>query len=198
MTYSCCLNLSALLATIVSLATAALAAGADAPQDRRPPATILLIRHGEKPPVGNHLSMLGVERAEALPRLFGGEGAAPPHNLPRPDALFAAAEKRKSNRPVETLVPLSRALGLPIDSHFMDDDCRGLAKRLLRGAFAGKVVLVSWRHDNLPALARALGVEPPYKTWPDGQFDRVWRIDYRNGAPALTEVPQSLVPVDSK
>jgi hypothetical protein len=183
---------------VMVAAVAAVAVSADPRLKSDPPATILLIRHGEKPPVGRHLSMLGVERAKALPRLFGGENAAPPHNLPHPDALFAAAPKRKSNRPLETLIPVSEAFGLPIDAKFTDDDCKGLAKRLLRGSFAGKVVLVSWRHDTLPALAKALGATPPQRHWPDEQFNRVWRIDYRNGTPVLTDVPQALLSIDSK
>lgn len=183
-----------------ALAAATLGAGrAEARgEGAKPPATILLIRHAEKPPVGSHLSMLGVERAKALPQLFGGEGAAPPHNLPRPTFLFAAQAKRKSNRPVETLVPLSEALHVPIDSRFMDDNPKGLAKLLLGGKFAGAVVLVSWRHENLPVLAEAFGVEPPYKKWPDAQFDRVWRIDYKDGRPVLTDLPQALLPGDAR
>ena len=182
----------------IAVVSAVVPLGAGTGQKAEPPATILLIRHGEKPWAGSHLSMLGVERAKALPRLFGGANEAPPHNLPRPDALFAAAPKKKSNRPKETLIPLSEALGLPIDAHYSDDDGGGLAKRLLGGGFAGKVVLVSWRHDNLPALAKALGATPPYKKWPDEQYDRVWRIDYRDGKPVLTDLPQALLPTDSE
>jgi hypothetical protein len=164
----------------------------------RPPATILLIRHAEKLPAGPHLSMLGARRAEALPQLFGGTAAAAPHDLPRPAFLFAARATRKSNRPVETLTPLSEALRVPIDSKFDDADYKGLARLLLGGKYAGTVVVVSWRHDSLPALAKALGAKPPDKTWPDAQFDRVWRIDYREGGPVLTDVPQGLLPIDSK
>jgi hypothetical protein len=164
----------------------------------QPPATILLVRHGEKPPVGSHLSVLGIRRAELIPQLFGDTSAAAPHNLPRPAFLFAASSTRKSRRPVETLVPLSEVLQVPINSRFGNGDHKQLAKLLLGGKFAGAVVLVSWRHDSLPALAKALGATPPYKTWPDAQFDRVWRIDYREGGPVLTDVPQGLVAIDSK
>lgn len=34
-------------------------------------ATVYLIRHGEKPPTGDNLSVQGVERSQALPQVFG-------------------------------------------------------------------------------------------------------------------------------
>ena len=162
-----------------------------------PPATILLIRHAEKLTDGRiDLSPVGFERAKVLPQLFG--GAAAPHNLPRPDFLFATHQSAKSNRPAETIMPLSQALGLPISSEVADKDFAVSAKELLSGKYAGKVVLVAWHHGKLPEFAEALGATPPYKPWPEMQFDRVWRIDYRDGNAVLTDLPQGLLAGDSK
>jgi len=156
-------------------------------QSAQPPATILLIRHAEKLTDGRmDLSPVGFERAKAVPMLFGG---AAPHNLPRPDFLFATHVSKKSNRPVETITPLSEALKLPISSEIADDDYATLAKLLLSGKYAGKVVLVAWHHGTLPQFAEALGATAPYKPWPETQFDRVWRIDYRDGKAVLTDLP---------
>ena len=94
------------------------------------------------------LSPVGFERAKVIPQLFG--GAAAPHNLPRPDFLFATHVSKKSNRPVETITPLSAALKLPISSEVADDDYALLAKELLSGKYAGKVVLVAWHHGKMP------------------------------------------------
>jgi hypothetical protein len=172
------------------------AAQAPAPQ---PPATILLVRHAEKLTDGREdLSPVGFERAKLIPQLFGGPGAAAPHNLPRPDFLFATHVSKHSNRPVETITPLSQALGEPISSQIDDKDYATLAKELLSGKYAGKVVLVAWHHGSLPGFARALGATPPYDPWPDTQFDRVWRIDYVGGKATLTDLPQGLMPGDSK
>ena len=57
-----------------------------------------------------------------------------------------------------------------------------------------------WRGtmDRLPGFARALGAVPPYDPWPDTQFDRVWRIDYKDGKATLTDLPQGLMAGDSK
>jgi hypothetical protein len=170
-------------------------------QAGQPPATILLIRHAEKPPADSpsmDLAPAGFERARLIPQLFGGPGAAAPHNLPRPDFLFATHVSKKSNRPVETITPLSEALKLPISHDIDDKDFATLATELLSGKYAGKVVLVAWHHGTLPQFAQALGAKPPYTPWPDTQFDRVWRIDYNNGKATLTDLPQGLMPGDSK
>jgi hypothetical protein len=160
-----------------------------------PPATILLIRHAEKLTDGREdLSPTGFERARLLPQLF-----APSHTpaLPTPQVLIATHLSKHSNRPVETITPLSTALHLPIDSTISNDDYAALAQQLLSGKYAGEVVLVSWHHGKLPDLAKSLGAQPPYDKWPDTQFDRVWRIDYKAGKPTLTDLPEHLMPGDT-
>ena len=139
------------------------------------------------------LSPAGVERASRLPQLFTGT-----RSLPRPDFLFATHASKKSNREVETLIPLSKALGLPISAEVDDKEFAVLAGELLSGKYAGKVVLVCWHHGSLPQFAQALGAAPPYDRWPDTQVDRFWRIDYGSGKAVLTELPESLMPGDSK
>jgi hypothetical protein len=180
---------------VAGLALLAGALGGGAVASAQPPATILLIRHAEKPASGMDLSPAGFERAKVIPKLFG---ATAPHNLPRPDFLFATHISKNSNREVETIAPLSEALGLPISHEIDDKDFATLAKELLSGKYAGKVVLVAWHHGSLPGFARALGATPPYEPWPETQFDRVWRIDYHDAKPTLTDLPQELMPGDSK
>jgi len=193
------LVLAILLAGVLGLGEGILAAPAALGQEPKAPATILLIRHAEKLTDGRpDLSAAGFERAGLIPRLFGGMGAAAPHNLPRPDFLFATHVSKNSNRPVETITPLSQALGLPISHEIADKDFATLATELLSGKYAGKVVLVAWHHGSLPGFAKALGAVPPYDPWPETQFDRVWRIDYKDGKAELTDLPQGLMAGDSK
>jgi hypothetical protein len=160
------------------------------------PATILIIRHGEKLTDGRmDLSPAGFERANLLPNLFV-PGARP--DLPVPQVLFATHQSACSNREVETVAPLAAALHLPIDESFSNDDYAQLATILLSGKYAGKVVLVVWHHGKIPQLAAALGATPPYTQWPGQSFDRIWRIDYLNGAVTLKDLPSRLMPGDSK
>jgi hypothetical protein len=180
---------------LLSLAAFALSSGVLAAQS---PATIYLIRHAEKlTDKRPDLAPQGFLRAALIPNLFlppAGDARVP---LAKPDSLFATARSKNSNRPFETIMPLSSALNEPISNEILDDDFANLAKLLLSGQFAGKVVLVSWHHGKIPDLTTALGATPPYK-WPDTQFDRIWRVDYKNGKATLTDLPMSLLPGDSK
>lgn len=185
----------ALLLFVVALLAAAGVGWGQVAVSPQPPATILILRHAEKLTDGRKdLSPVGYQRAALLPKLFNGSRS----DLPMPQVLFATHLSKHSNRPVETITPLAATLKLPIDSTIMDDDYAALAKELLSGKYAGKVVLVAWHHGKIPQLATALGAQPPYTPWPAEQFDRVWRIDYKDGKVMLTDLPQSLLPGDSK
>jgi hypothetical protein len=178
--------------------------------------TLILMRHAEKPDadigsqgvdeLGRHdpqaLSVRGWQRAGALVRLLAPADVA--HAvLPRPTALCAAAPSRRhpSRRPALTLQPLANELDLPINqSCGADDEPAAVAQALL--AEAG-VILVSWRHDELPSLARALAVAaapdlvahiPP--EWPDDRYDLLWLLDRRGGAWRFRQQPQLLLPGD--
>ena len=101
---------------------------------------------------------MGFKRASLLPNLF--TSGRP--ELPTPQVIFATHQSQHSNRPVETATPLAAALQLPIDSNIANEDYAALAAELLSGKYAGTVVPVAWHHGTLPALATALGVQPPY------------------------------------
>jgi hypothetical protein len=191
----------ALLPILASLGAplGASAQTAQAAQPPQPPATILLLRHAEKLTDGRiDLAPAGFARAKDLPQLFLGSNAGTAPKFPRPDVLFATHQSQRSNRPFETVEPLSHALNLPVNTEFLDDDYAGLASLLLSGKYAGKVVLVSWHHGRLPQLAAALGIQPQPAPWPPTQFDRIWRIDWHDGKATLTDLPQQLMPGDSK
>jgi hypothetical protein len=164
------------------------------------PKQVLIIRHGEKrgyPGADNtvdgpSLSTKGYERAGALapyvPAQFG-----------RPDFLFAMRASENSNRPVETITPLSKAIGVPIDDKHADKDYGKVAADILSNPkYAGKLVLICWHHGKIPDLAGALRAVPPVSKWPGTVFDRVWQIDYpidestANNLPVLN-LPQKLL-----
>ena len=150
--------------------------------------TILIIRHTEKPSQGPHLSEQGVRRAEALVPLFRS-------CFRTPDKLIAAADSAKSSRPRETLEPMSRAFNLPIDASTLD--VNKVAKRL-RDEPADSLVLISWRHQSLPDLARALGASDVPDAWPTNVYDRIWRLmPMADGVLRLADLPMALMPGDS-
>jgi len=159
------------------------------------PAVILLMRHAEKPLTDvkdPNLSPEGFKRAQALPKLFL-DGT-----LPKPDFLFATAASKHSNRPVETITPLSQALHLKINDDYEDIEAGPLAKKILGGKYAGKVVVIAWHHGEIPNVARAFGVTDAPKKWDPDVFDQIWKIQYVDGKAVMTILHEHLMPGDSQ
>jgi broad specificity phosphatase PhoE len=155
------------------------------------PAEVLLMRHAEKheqnPDV--HLDKQGRARADALVKLF-------PARFTVPDVLFAARLSKQSNHSVETLEPLAKALHLPIDDSFPDNNYQQLAAAVLsRPDYANKHILICWHHETLPQLASALGATPP-ANWPDKQYDHVWQLQYTAHGVVFADVHERLLPGD--
>jgi hypothetical protein len=96
-------------------------------QANKKPHHLLLIRHAEKPDDSQDrdLTSRGRARAAALPSLFLIPPTFPtkPAPFPTPDFLFATKKSSKSNRPVETVQPLAKALGdMHIHKKHKDED----------------------------------------------------------------------------
>lgn len=51
-----------------------------------------------------------------------------PKTFAKPDLIFATAESRHSERPIETLTPLAESLDVEVDARFADQDYGSLAK----------------------------------------------------------------------
>jgi hypothetical protein len=157
------------------------------------PGCVLLMRHGEKSGRKNdiHLNARGQARAKALPSLF-------PAVFPAPDFLFATHATSNSNRPVETVMPLAKMLRLPVNSRFANDEYWLLVRELLSNdIYASKNVLICWHHRKIPLMAVALGVTETLPGWTEGQYDRIWRIEFTRGGIAFSSMPQHLLPGDS-
>ena len=176
---------------IIALALSLIVAAAAAPAEARDPqnggglanATLLLVRHAEKPESGQGLAPVGEARAQAYAsyfRHFAVDGATM-----KIDALIATADTAKSARPRLTLEPLGGATGLPVQQPFADDDVKGLADWLRQGS-GGRTTLIAWHHGELPRLldelaAGCAGVVPA--KWPAEVYDWVVVVRYgRDGA----------------
>ncbi len=142
-------------------------------------ATVLIIRHGEKPDDGPGLAPAGEVRANAYVNYFEHyEIDGTPLKL---TALFAATSTKSSQREVLTLTPLSQAIGLPIETPYKDDDYAKLAD-LLQTTNHGRHVLVCWHQGKIPNLIRALGGDSqellPDGDWPEDQYGWVIQLRY--------------------
>jgi hypothetical protein len=138
---------------------------------------ILLMRHAEKPedPADPNLSAAGLERAKALPAritpILGG-----PLNC-----IFAAEKSNHSDRPVETVEPLSEETGVEIDESFADADYATLAAQLRsRALYANARIIICWHHENIPAFAHDLGAPPGVcpNPWPSTVFDLILKFEF--------------------
>ena len=191
------------------------------------PETIYIIRHGEKlgDPTsdtddGPDLSIQGSARAAALPELFvpptpewscalavSHEGFTASYKAytlkeksPRfqtPDFIFATKASTASNRPVETITPLSATLNLTYSATCGDSDYAALATKITSDpTYTGKIVLICWHHGTIPDLAAEFGVANP-PSWKGTVFDRVWEIKYNPGPATFKNHAQRLLYGDS-
>lgn len=166
-------------------------------------ATILIIRHAEKPDSGDELSPVGVQRADSYAQYFQNFRVdARPLKL---DHLFATADSKGSHRPRLTLEPLAKTLGLKVDCRFKNKNARELADEI-QSHYYGKAILICWHHGQIPEVVRDLGADPakllPDAKWPDNQFAWVLELRYDHQGrliPAETRrVNENLMPGDAK
>lgn len=174
-------------AVCLALAVSALAIAAPATRAQDPitTQTIVLLRHGEKPPAGlGQLDCQGLNRALALPavlkRLFG-----------RPSAIFApnpAATRVRDPggvfdyvRPLATIEPTAIALGLPVDASVGFADIDGLQRRLSEPHLHSALVFVAWEHGRIEMVVRSLlarhnGDAAAVPVWKDDDFDSIYVV----------------------
>lgn len=160
--------------------------------------TVLIIRHAEKPATGKDLSIAGVGRAKAYVSYFHSFRIdSQPAKI---DHLFATHESKNSDRPRETLVPLSDALHLKIHTAFDLSEDRDLVGKVSR-SYNGQTILVCWHHGAIPDLLQAFGANPkallPGGRWPEEVFGWIIVLHYdRHGRLAAHVYNEGLMPDD--
>ena len=166
-----CLFIAVLFACAPTLAADA----QDGPKD----AVVLIVRHAEDGGTGRDLAPRGHERAEAYESYF--LNFTVDSRRLEPAVVLAAKDSKQSHRPRLTVEPFAKAAKLPIDTRFGNNQSTELAADL-RANHQGKVILICWRHGNIPALLRALGAKPkdllPGGKWPGSVYDWVILLSY--------------------
>ena len=140
-------------------------------------AVILIIRHAE-PDHGHGLSSAGKARARAYANYF--KNFTIDGQPLRLDYLFAARDSSISHRPLLTIEPTAKELGLTVNNHFYDKQFLELAHEI-QSRPLGTNYLICWHHGNIPRLLRALGADTkkllPHGKWPGKVFS--WLIQLR-------------------
>ena len=115
------------------------------------------------PTSGDGISPLGQERAEAYKNYFI-KFTVDSKRL-EPDVIFAAKDSKQSHRPRLTVEPFAEAAKLRIDTRFGNDQSADLAADL-RANQQGKVILICWRHGEIPACFVRFEQNPkPFAEW---------------------------------
>ncbi|MDH6150422.1 hypothetical protein [Paraburkholderia tuberum] len=153
------------------------------------PKFILVMRHAEKPadPMDPNLSEQGFARARSLATYI----PETRETLGSPDFIFAAAISKHSARPYETVEPLAKATGKPIDATFADQDYSALASTLLSTPpYADQQLVVCWHHGNIPSLMRMLGCkEGAYPNpWDHKVFNLILKVEFAHGTPSVSQI----------
>ena len=145
--------------------------------------TIYIIRHGEKTnPIGC-LSAAGKKRADALPSIFNGT------QFRTPAALFATFydDHIDCERCTQTVMPISTALGLPINNSYGYNKKLGgntaAAAAMLATLKAGvSPILTAWEHVNIQYLTADLGVAASQiPSWSGADYDTVYELTFDGG-----------------
>ena len=187
---------------IAILFGSALIVVADA-QDGPKDAVVLIIRHAEDGGPGRDLAPRGHERAEAYKNYF--LNFTVDSKRLEPAVILAAKDSKQSHRPRLTMEPFAKAAKLKIDARFGNNQSTQLAADL-RANHQGKVILISWRHGNIPDLLQALGAKPedilPRGKWPGSVYDWVILLRYdqegRLIAGSTKRINERLLPGDSQ
>jgi hypothetical protein len=165
------------------------------------PSRIIIIRHAEKPDDDTQpdLSEAGRARAAAMPGFFSSNSVILEKSSP--DVIYAmvGAHGDSTQRPLETVQPLSQALQKPVDNTFKNSHIQDLIQQLLTNpALNDKVVLICWNREGPPVFAAGLGVVNVPK-WKSATFDHFWVLDFNNdGIANFRDLPEMLMPGDSQ
>ncbi|KAH8111403.1 putative phosphoglycerate mutase family protein [Phellopilus nigrolimitatus] len=165
----CAASFAALAPVIFAVSLASAVTGA-APSIAN---TVYIIRHGEKPADGGQgLSQAGEERAQCLTNVFGPSSG---YNIG-----YILAEQPESNgdrtRPLLTVTPLAKELGLTVDTSCDRDDSDCVATAVAAFAASSSAnVLICWEHKALRDVAQALGVADAPK-YPKDSFNIIWTV----------------------
>jgi hypothetical protein len=164
-------------------------------------AVILVIRHAEKANKGDDLSKAGKQRAKAYVDYF--KNFTVDSKPLQVDYLFSTADSKASRRTRLTIEPLSKAIGVAIDSRFQYTDIQGLVGAI-QAKPPGKQFLICWHHGEIPQLVNALGADSKALfqkgKWPDEVYDWVIQLRYDSNGHLVEakQINENLMPGDSQ
>jgi hypothetical protein len=148
---------------------------------------VVIVRHGEKPKVGENLTCQGENRALQLPAVLYRKFGKPDFTYVPSLGLGSATLHA---RMFQTVTPMAIRYDLTIDSTFAGNDYAGIVKSVFKKT--GTVLMV-WNHTYIQELAKRLGVAAP-PSWEGKDFDSIWVVTFSQGKAELTVEHEGLTP----
>jgi hypothetical protein len=159
-------------------------------QNRLANQRIVLIRHAEKPLNGDNLSCIGFNRSLKLVGLLKEKFGIPDYIfVPSP----GTGKQTKNLRMLQTALPLATKYNLAINTKYAVKDVNQMAKEVSKRL---GTILVIWEHNQLPALARALGVQTSELHWASDDYDSIWIISYKHSKAKLQKDKEGITPLE--
>lgn len=153
--------------------------------------TVVIVRHGEKPPKGENLSCQGFNRSKLLPPvLYKACGGVPNYTYV---PTMSTGKKTGSVRMFQTVTPFAVQYNLNVNTKYSETDTIKVTQDVIT---KNGVVLMVWEHTNIPGLARNFGITGEDLTWKGTDFDSMWIISFPTGggAPTLVKTQEGLKP----
>lgn len=133
---------------------------------------VVIIRHAEKPSIGDNLCPKGLDRANLLPSVLDKIVGVPDFTyIPQVNT----GKTTRSVRMLQTITPFAVEHNLVLNSDFKNDEVKKATADVLQKS---GVVLMVWEHSNIPDLAKALGVNRKLK-WKDEDYDSIWVLEFK-------------------
>jgi len=152
---------------------------------------IVIIRHGEKQEKYENLNCAGLNRSLKLVNVLH-------QKIGVPDYIYVPSVGNGAttthSRMFQTITPFAVTYNLSINSRFGSGDLEKIAKDLedKKG-----IVLFVWNHENIVALAKALGVKVKGLKWSDSDFDSMWTITGKGKNRTLETGKEGIVPMQN-
>ena len=149
---------------------------------------LVIIRHGEKDVKSDNLNCMGLNRSLKLIKVLHQKIGVPDYTyIPSVGNGSATTHSRM----FQTITPFAVSYDLSINSKFKGDDFEGLTESLDKKK--GTVLFV-WNHENIAALAKALGIKDKKLKWNDDDFDSIWIITGKGKSRVLTIDKEGIMP----
>jgi hypothetical protein len=155
--------------------------------------TIVLIRHGEKPPGGlGQLTPKGLNRALALPGILIGKYGKPNYIFAPNPSVKVDGGQYSYVRPITTIEPTAISLGMPVNTQIGYNDIVQLQAELTKPLYASSVLFVAWEHgyedDFAKQMVKSYGGDPSIvPPWPDSDYDTIFVIRLTRVGTSTTE-----------